>query len=526
MLGQKQTTVGIDIGNSSVKAVKVSVKDGRASLLSYHISSIIKPSDPAARNNAISSAISEAARAIGVAGSKVIASIDCPQTTIRHTMVPRLGEKETRDALLLEAESFSGTATYETCHDCAVIGKESPGSGQKCDAIIASCPRKTSEGYVSLLGRSDIHPAAIIPTAYALQIYGSSFTVKDNGSICLIDIGDAFTELVLLKGGKFAFSRKLPVAGKDLRDILSAPISVDDKMISLSEEEIETVKREISLSAGPDDTMLKGKVRTIKVLGLLRPMLEHLISEISRSFEFFTDASGDSHISAIYLYGGFSSLKGLAAFLSERLGVATHSGMDIPLGNITETNPVPPQDRAILDIAIGAALSGGEINLLPRIDKASGLKEVLFNIAKAFCSFLLLAVIASAVYLNITITNNRQRIAILKSEMAAIDSQYKNAMSNITADYILSDEPRWADIFIELSNLMPEGIVFTKMEGSGSSLKMTGVISSPGGEDILSNFVLTLEKGIFDKVRLDKTRDLGKENAVEFEIQCQVDYEY
>jgi len=52
---------------------------------------------------------------------------------------------------------------------------------------------------------------------------------------------------------------------------------------------------------------------------------------------------------------------------------------------------------------------------------------------------------------------------------------------------------------------------------------MKGIVASKDGEEILSDFILILEKGIFKNVKLASTRDIKGEAGNEFELKCWVD---
>ena len=117
---------------------------------------------------------------------------------------------------------------------------------------------------------------------------------------------------------------------------------------------------------------------------MVRPALEKIKSEITRTFEYYKGQSGESTISKIILTGGSASTRNLKQYISDALGVPV----------------IVPELEFKLDQrfsgALGAAMGGTEkINLLP-----SELKDAwkpLFNrfakprvLVPIFLSFLLL----------------------------------------------------------------------------------------------------------------------------------------
>ena len=88
---------------------------------------------------------------------------------------------------------------------------------------------------------------------------------------------------------------------------------------------------------------------------------------------------------------------------------------------------------------------------------------------------------------------------------------------------VLIDEPHWEDVLKELSNVVPREIHLTDFKMEKGVIYIEGVVSSSDGENILSQFIMSLEEGIFKNVKLVKTRDLKDKTGNQFEIECWVD---
>jgi hypothetical protein len=54
---------------------------------------------------------------------------------------------------------------------------------------------------------------------------------------------------------------------------------------------------------------------------------------------------------------------------------------------------------------------------------------------------------------------------------------------------------------------------------------MKGIVESADGQGILADFILTLEKGLFNNVKLVESKNLPDKPGVEFELKCWIDYE-
>jgi len=64
---------------------------------------------------------------------------------------------------------------------------------------------------------------------------------------------------------------------------------------------------------------------------------------------------------------------------------------------------------------------------------------------------------------------------------------------------------------------------FTNVVMKNKIITMKGIVASESGEEVLSDFILNMEKGIFKNVKLVHTMDLDDRPGNEFEIKCWVD---
>ena len=54
-------------------------------------------------------------------------------------------------------------------------------------------------------------------------------------------------------------------------------------------------------------------------------------------------------------------------------------------------------------------------------------------------------------------------------------------------------------------------------------IRLKGIALGEDGEQLLSNFIIMLEEGIFKNVKLVMVADLSEEPGNEFELKCLVD---
>ena len=124
--------------------------------------------------------------------------------------------------------------------------------------------------------------------------------------------------------------------------------------------------------------------------------------------------------------------------------------------------------------------------------------------------------------MRIQLTNFQKRIKVAKMEFSSLQLQLEQAKLQNSVNMILADEPYWEDVFKELSNIIPSDAYLTELSLENEVIKMKGIIVLEEGEEILSDFIRALEKGIFKNVKYN-TKDIKEKAASEFEIECKVD---
>ena len=147
------------------------------------------------------------------------------------------------------------------------------------------------------------------------------------------------------------------------------------------------------------------------------------------------------------------------------------------------------------------------------------------GVLEAIAAAVILASVFAFIGIKIQLTNLQKRINVAKMEFSSLGSQLNKAETEILASAILADEPQWEDVFMELSNLIPDNIYLTDIGMKSKSITIKGVVSAADGEQVLADFVITLENGIFNNTKLVSSKELPEKAGIEFELKAWVDYE-
>ena len=520
---KKDYIVGLDIGSSSIKVAEFTRGEGGLRLVRADLREA-----RGADEKEILHAVRTLLKGVDINNSKFIVSINCPKTCLRTITAPNMPKAELRNGLGLTAKEYFPFPIDDSILDFEILGEIEDKGAKKQKVLVAASPKMTVDKYLSLLKKLGIRPSSFVPVPVALERLVERSRPKKDEVNAFLDIGDHLTELAIFSGRELLFCRKIPVAGDDITKAMTGVLVSDRGKTQLSIEEAELIKRQVGIPSDSESKMIEDKISTIQILSMIRPSIEQLVSELDRCFDYYREESGGGVVDSLTLLGGGASLKGLPEFLARELGV------EVKLGNPLENIKLDSKKALSPDLtkaggsihlapAVGAALSLAKgINLLPVELKEQTRRTVRRATILGVSTAVVLSLSLIYIGMNIQFTSYKKRINVAKREYTSLLPQLKLAETQDMADAALAAEPYWEDIFKELSHITPNDIYLTELSMEAGIIKMMGLIEAREAEGVLSSFILTLERGIFKKVKLVTTKDIS-ESASIFEIKCWVD---
>jgi len=527
---KKEFVVGLDIGENSVKIAQFKEKNGILDLIKADFKELEKCAGDSLEEKTIT-ALRSLLRGVDQGRSKINVSINCPNTFIKKCTVPYMPKGELSKGIKLELKNYFPFALDDSEFDYQILEDVVKKGVRKYEVALAISPRKTIAKYLSLIKQAGIKkPFSFVPSSFALEKFAinSTFFLKDrkaSNTLCIIDIGEFYTELIILRGRELMFSRKIPITGRDFTKSLTSLLVSDRGKTELAWQEAEKIKRDVGIPNQNENKVIDNKITARQILSMLRLPLDNLVNEIDRCFHYYREEASGDKMDRVILFGGGASLTGLVHFLSQELDV------DVNLGDSLESfatgKDVVKERGKIshrLEFAIGAAFSGiNDINLLPAEIK----EETKMIVRRSTIEVLVTAVLLISAFLyigmKIQLGNLQTRIRVAQKEFASLDPQHKKAEAHHLANMVLIDEPHWEDAFKELSNIVPESIHLTSLSMKDNIIFMNGIVNSSNGERILSDFVLTLEKEMFTDVKLISIVDLQDKDGNKFKLKCWID---
>ncbi len=352
-----KTAWGIELGTSSIKAVRLSEDRGSVTIDAI---SIISLSDyglgsGTSAADATPAALSAFRIANGVkSGETVFVSIKGQNTLGRIISLPPVSDEKVRETIENEAKSQVPIPLDQAVWDYQTI--DDVGSMDERKVNLYAAKKQAVEEIVDACETAGLEITGI--QVAPLGIYNFiKFELDEGISNCCvaIDIGAENTDLVVIDGQK-TYVRVVPVAGNDITKALKA-------RFKLSDDDAEKLKRRAAKSKD-----------AAAVFEAMKPPLKEMVGEIYRAVGFYKSQNEAANINQLVMMGNGSKLINIQKFFEQQLQYKVHK-VETPqrLQLSRSVDPAEVQDNIqSLTVAIGLALEGlalpglNTINLMPR----------------------------------------------------------------------------------------------------------------------------------------------------------------
>lgn len=304
--------IGVDISSSAVKMVELSGngKDGYR-VERYTIEVLSK--DVVADGNIInleeaSESVRRAWKRMATTTRNVALALPAASVITKKIILPS-GQREEEMEVMVESEAnqYIPFPLEEVNLDFQVIGA-APSSPDEVEVLIAASRKEKVEDRVAVAEAAGLKPLVMdvenFATLAAFELVLSQ--LPDQGKdqvIALIDVGANATNLTVLRNGLQVYTKEQAFGGSQLTQEAA-------RQYGMSYEEAEAAKRANSL---PDNFESE----------LLRPFVENLALEVSRSLQFFFTSTQFNQVDHIVLAGGCAVIPGVDEVVATKTQVNT-----------------------------------------------------------------------------------------------------------------------------------------------------------------------------------------------------------
>jgi type IV pilus assembly protein PilM len=344
---------GIELGTSSVKAVKMSSDRGAVTLDAVQIISLRDFGLGSGTNahDATAGALNELRVSMGIRrGEQVFVSISGQNTLGRIISLPPVSKEKVRETIENEARSQIPIKLEEAVWDFQVIEDDTRDEELKVNLYAAK--RDAVNQIVDVCESAGIQITGIQVAPLGIYNY-VKYEFDDDVSDCCValDIGADNTDVVIIDGQK-TYVRVVPVAGNDITRALRAKFK-------LSRDDAENLKRNAGRSKD-----------AAEVFEAMKPPLREMVGEIYRAVGFYKSQNEDANLNQLVMMGNGSRLLNIKKFFEQQLQYQVHK-VETParISLSRAVDPTEVQDGIqSLTVAIGLALQGLELDGLNSIN--------------------------------------------------------------------------------------------------------------------------------------------------------------
>jgi type IV pilus assembly protein PilM len=317
----KKAFVGVDIGHSKIKVVQVETANG-----GYRVTKVGSASTPPDSvrdgqiNNAdeIGVAIRSAMKDAHISAGHAVVAAAGGAVFVRTVPFPKMTAQMLRDSVKYEAARYVPGSVEDSYVEAEISG---PLSDTQMNVLLAAAPRDVVQGRIDACEKAGLSVSIVeietFSTYRALLEFDPTREVNEK-TYMIVDIGAANTGVTVVDKGAFVMHRSMPTAGNAFTEALRQAFK------------LEAVDAEAGKTVLDMHELLSPGAQENPPLKVIQTQVDDLIRELRRSMNYLQTQSQQAEqsagsIDAIILSGGGAMLKGLGAYIQNKLGVPVHS---------------------------------------------------------------------------------------------------------------------------------------------------------------------------------------------------------
>ncbi len=302
-------TVGLDIGSSYIKAVKLAESKGGYELNLCHLHSL--PPELIVDGSIIDSlrlaeSLREMLKKAGIKSQNAAISISGHSSVIiKRISLPEMSEEELSESIKFEAEQYVPFDIEDVNLDFQIIGpKDEPG---QMDVILVAVKKDIINEYIQVVKEAGLTPVVVDIDSFALEnMYGINYEIEPGKNVALLNIGASTINMSILKGGISVFTRDSSL-GSNLHT--------------------EALQREFNITYDIAEKVKRGEavegVSPEEANAVIESASEEILSEIIRSFDYYRSTTMHEDIAEVILSGGCGLIRNFGSMIAERSGIET-----------------------------------------------------------------------------------------------------------------------------------------------------------------------------------------------------------
>lgn len=295
---------GLDIGATAIRCVELKHEKDAMKLVTYGevtIDEQVSQSESDQSRERLANTISQLLKDARVSTNTVVTGLSSRDVYSSIITIPSLDQKELDQVVRNQAEQHIPMAIKEAQLDWTLLGQDEAAS--KSNVLLVASQKKNTEKLLHLLESIDLDVKAMEPNAVAATRAVASPSAQ--GAMALVDVGGSTSDIAILYGRNPWVIRSAPVGGNTLTKMASQSLNVDMEQASQFVQKF-----------GMTHTKLEGQV-----YNALKPSVDNLISEISKSIKFFASQYQNVAMEKVILTGRVANWPDFPVYLADNLNL-------------------------------------------------------------------------------------------------------------------------------------------------------------------------------------------------------------
>jgi len=297
--------VGLDVGTDAVKAVVLKKLRGGWSLVAA--TEVPMPDTGTSDPDAIAEVLKQVFDTLRLRRARVATALAGQSAIVKRLSLPKMSDAELAEAIPWEAEQYIPFDLADVQLDYQVMnaggGSEGDASSRTTtDVLLVAAKRDKIDERTDVIIRSGRQPVVLDLEAFALvNAYEANHPDRHEPLTVLVHAGRTSTIVCLLERGQLAFTRDIALGGQSHSEALMRDLNVDA-----------VVAERLKFPTRP---LLPG-VTAEQVRAVLREVSSQLVSEISKTIEFYRATAPIEKVSRVVLSGGACAADSLSDLLA------------------------------------------------------------------------------------------------------------------------------------------------------------------------------------------------------------------
>jgi type IV pilus assembly protein PilM len=300
VFGKSKTTVGLDIGSSSIKVVQLETRGDMTRLVNYGIAEIVPEAIVEGEimdRQLVIEAIQNLLERCGIKEHRIATGISGRGVMVKKITMDRLDPKDAREAIHWEAEQYVPYDINDVSLDFQILDLDV--GPKQMQVLLVAAKKDLVNTQADLIREAGLVPAVIDVNSLAVQNAAElNYDFVRDEVAALVNVGAELTNINIIRGGIPLYAQDLSIGGNSF-------IESVQKRYQVSREEAVGAFR-----AGESSTLDLGPA--------VKSFAEELGVGIDRSVAYLKSSGEAERVDRVLLSGGGARILGLPQMLAER----------------------------------------------------------------------------------------------------------------------------------------------------------------------------------------------------------------